>query len=378
MAEAHDENLVINRPILRSWQFWLGLVVSLVTLVLALRGINLGQVAKVIERVNGWWVALAVLSVLATFSVKAFRWRLLFAPGRRPSLSRSFSIQAIGMLLNTFTPARLGDMARAYLMGEAEKESKFYVLGTVAVENVLDLFFLVLLVLLLFTRMFLPVWLVDFLPLMAGGVLAGVALIGVLALKGDRLLDWIYAHLQAANSKGLPDVAPAGEEQGRKGAGFRRGMRFVPHAWVDWAVKRVHLVLLSLEVFRRPGQLLGVLGWSVVSVLLSASTDYLVFLAIGLHTSFWSALFLLAVMQAGLFIPSSPGRIGVSYYLTMVALVFLGVDNNVALSCGVILHLVVVGLVGIVGMLCLWWEKVTWKKLAEAVTGLNVRLKKTV
>jgi uncharacterized membrane protein YbhN (UPF0104 family) len=282
------------------------------------------------------------------------------------------------MLLNTFTPARLGDLARAYLMGEAETESKFYVLGTVAVENVVDLFFLVLLVLLLFTRMLLPGWLADFVPVMVVGVMAGVALIGVLALKGDRFLDWIRAHLEATHSRDLPGLTPSRQAQSGEGAGFRRRVVFVPAAWADWAVRKIQLAFLSLEVFRRPGQLIGVLGWSVVSIILSASTDYLVFLAIGLRASFWAALLLLAVLQAGLFIPSSPGRIGVSYYLTMVTLVFLGVDNEVALSCGVILHLVVVGLVGIVGMLCLWWEKVTWKKLAEAVAMLNARVKKPV
>jgi glycosyltransferase 2 family protein len=376
MVETPGDAAAINRPILRSWQFWLGLVVSLASLVLALRGINISQVAKDIERVNGWWLALAALSVLVTFWLKAFRWQLLFSPGRRPSLGRSFSIQAIGMLLNTFTPARLGDLARAYLMGEAETESKFYVLGTVAVENVLDIFFLVFLVLLLFTRMLLPGWLVDFLPVMAVAVLAGIAVLGVLALRGDRLLDWAHAHLEAGRPGDGQGPVLSSQEIGRAGAAPRRKLLGVLRTWVGWAVRKARLALLSLEVFRRPGQLLSVLGCSVVSIILSASTDYLVFLALGLRTSFWSALFLLAVLQAGLFIPSSPGRIGVSYYLTMVTLVFLGVDNNIALSIGVILHLVVVGLIGIVGMLCLWWEKVTWNKLAEAVARLNVRMKK--
>lgn len=376
MVEATHQNPLIHHSVIRSWQFWLGLGVSLACLALALRGINLGQVAKDIERVNGWWLVLAAISALASFWVKALRWQLLFTPARRPSLSRAFSFQAIGMLLNTFTPARLGDLARAYLMGEAEIESKFYVLGTIAVENVLDLFFLVLLVLLLFTRMLLPGWLVAFVPVMAGGVLAGAALIGVLALKGDRLLDWIYTHMEAARSHNLPAFTPAGQGQVGEGGRSRRGMRFYPRAWIDWAVRKVHLVFLSLEVFRRPGQLSGVLGWSVVSIILSALTDYLVFLAIGLQASFWAALLLLAVLQAGLLIPSSPGRIGVSHYLTMVTLVFLGVDSNVALSVGVILHLVVVGLIGIVGMLCLWREKVTWNTLAVAAARLNVWMKR--
>ena len=50
---------------------------------------------------------------------------------------------------------------------------------------------------------------------------------------------------------------------------------------------------------------------------------------------------------------------------------FFAVDRETALSSGVILHLVVIGPIGIVGALCLWWEKITWNTLARATSQLK-------
>ena len=66
---------------------------------------------------------------------------------------------SVGMMMNSFLPARLGDFTRAYLIGEAESDSKVYVLGTVAVEKVADLLFLLLSLMVLLSQMALPEWL---------------------------------------------------------------------------------------------------------------------------------------------------------------------------------------------------------------------------
>lgn len=355
MAELPGENLVHPRPILRSWQFWLGLVVSAACLALALREVDFGQVMSVLARINGGWLALALLSVLATFAIKAVRWQMLFAASKKPAFRRAFTTQGIGMLVNTFAPARLGDLARAYLMGEAENESKFYVLGTLAVEKMLDLGFLVLLVLWLFTRMVLPGWLADSFPGLLGGMLVASIILGLMVWQGDHLVNFIVRRL-----------------------GKDRGTRFLSSRWVNWAAQKAHFGLRSLEVFRQPGQLFWVLLWTVVSWILAVSTNSWVFLAFGLKLSIWASLFLCVVLQAGIAVPSSPGRIGVFHYLTLVTLVYLGVDNQAALSVGVVLHLVTVGSVGVVGMLCLWLEKVTWTKLGQMTAQLNARVKKAI
>ena len=363
-----DETLAVNRPILRSWQFWVGLVVSLVCLGLAVRDVNFGKIGVILNQVMWGWLILAVLSVIVTFCVKALRWQLLFLPDKRPPSFKAFSIQSIGMLLNTFAPARLGDLARAYLLGESEHESKFYVLGTVAVEKLIDLLFTLFIFLLLLSHMVLPDWLTGPFPLLIWGILIGFILVGALVIKGDWFVDWIRFHLFRINPEKPEEASNTGETISR--------FRALPWRWVNWASSRARFALRSLDVFRQPRQLFWVALWSTVSWLLSALTNYLVFEAIGLKLSIWTAFLLLLVLQIGVAVPSSPGRIGVFHYLTLITLTFSGVENNIALSYGVLLHLIVVGSIGVVGMLCLWWEKVTWSKLAEMTGQFNALVKK--
>ncbi len=342
------------RLTLPSWQFWLGLVVSLVCLVLALRDVDYAGVMAGLSNINGWLLLLAIFSVLATFLVKAIRWKMLFQAVNRPPVQKAFSIQAIGMLFNTFAPARLGDLARAYLMGESEETSKVYVLGTVVVEKFLDLIFLLFAMALVLSQIVAPDW---FTPGFTGSgssagrlvivTLLGGVVFGLLIWKGPLVSGWL-----------------------------RRLFKFLPAAWVKWLDAQLSLGIQSLDVFRQPGQLAGVLGLSLLSWLLAASTNVLVLAAMGLRLSIWASVLLLVVLQAGLSVPSSPGRIGVFHYLTLITLMFFAVDRETALSSGVILHLVVIGPIGIVGALCLWWEKVTWNTLARATAQLRELFKR--
>ncbi len=334
---------------LPSWQFWLGLFVSLVCLVLALRDIDYAGVMAGLSNINGCLLLLAILSVLATFLVKALRWKMLFEAVNRPPVQKAFSIQAIGMLFNTFAPARLGDLARAYLLGESEETSKMYVLGTVVVEKFLDLIFLLFAMALVLSQIVAPDW---FTPGFTGSgssagrlvivTLLGGVVFGLLIWKGPQVSGWL-----------------------------RRLFKFLPAAWVKWLDAQLSLGIQSLDVFRQPRQLAGVLCLSLLSWLLAASTNALVLAAMGLRLTIWASVLLLVVLQAGLSVPSSPGRIGVFHYLTLITLLFFAVDRETALSSGVILHLVVIGPIGIVGALCLWWEKITWNTLARATAQLK-------
>jgi len=79
----------------------------------------------------------------------------------------------------------------------------------------------------------------------------------------------------------------------------------------------------------------------------------------------------LVVLQVGMAVPSSPGRIGVFQYLVILALSIFAVDKNVALGYSVVLYLVIYVPMVLIGGYCLWREKVTWQKLAEASAMLN-------
>ncbi|OGO76276.1 MAG: hypothetical protein A3K41_06920 [Chloroflexi bacterium RIFOXYD12_FULL_57_15] len=129
--------------------------------------------------------------------------------------------------------------------------------------------------------------------------------------------------------------------------------------------------MTSLDVTRRPRLLIGLFGWSLIAWMISALTNYLVFLALELALPVWASLLLLVVLQVGIAVPSSPGRIGVFQYLVILTLSIFAVNKDVALGVGIILYLVVYVPMVLIGGYCLWREKVTWQKLIEAATTLS-------
>ena len=338
----HAAPSVVQRWGLGRWQLWIGIVFSLGFLWLALRDVDLAVTANVLRRVNVTILGAAVVSYVLSAAAKAFRWQLLLAAHKAPSFGRAFSVMSIGVLMNTFLPARLGDFARAYLMGESEADSKVYVLGTVAVEKVTDLLFLLLALMALLSRMALPEWL--------AGPARGTALVLAILAPCFVLLVWQRDFFLRM---------------------VERTSRSVPSAWREWLVRQTRYGLASLDVVRRPRLLAGLLGWSLIVWMISALTNTLVFLALELALPVWVSLLLLVVLQVGAAVPSSPGRIGVFQYLVILTLSIFAVDKDVALGVSIILYLVVYAPMVLIGGYCLWREKITWQKLAEAAVMLN-------
>ena len=70
----------------------------------------------------------------------------------------TFSALIIGFFANNILPGRAGEFVRAYILGSKENIKKSFVLGTIVIERLFDIFTL-LLFLLLSTFMFsLPQW----------------------------------------------------------------------------------------------------------------------------------------------------------------------------------------------------------------------------
>lgn len=342
VQEQHAAPSELQRRGLGSWQLWIGVVFSLGFLWLALRDVDLSATANALRRVNVLILSAAVASYVFSTAAKAIRWQLLLAVRKAPSFERAFSVLSVGMMVNSFLPARLGDFTRAYLMGEAEADSKVYVLGTIMVEKVADLLFLMLLLTVLLSQMTLPEWLAGSARGMAIVLAILVPCFILLAWQRDfflRVVEWIS--------------------------------RFVPSVLREWLVQQTRYGLASLDVVRRPRLLFGLLGWSLIIWILSALTNYLVFLALELVLPFWASLLLLVVLQVGAAVPSSPGRIGVFQYLAILTLSIFAVNKDLALGYSIVLYLVVYVPIVLIGGYYLWREKITWQKLSEAATKLN-------
>jgi uncharacterized membrane protein YbhN (UPF0104 family) len=73
----------------------------------------------------------------------------------------------------------------------------------------------------------------------------------------------------------------------------------------------------------------------------SILTNYFVLMSLDINATFLAATVLLVILQAGIAVPSSPGKIGVFQYLAVLGLSLFGVAKAPALAFGVILHMLI-------------------------------------
>lgn len=281
-----------------------GAVLGTVALWLAVREVDPAEVWATLQRVNYGWVAAAQLCVIATLLSTTARWRLLFYPDHhRRSWLNLFGAIVVGQMLNILVPVRLGEVARIYLAGNSEGVGKARVAATLVVEKVAELATFGLSLVLLLVSMSLPDWMRqsgDTLLLSSGLAIAATL---SLSLWGRPVLRWL-------------------EDRGPR----------LPGAWGQRLWRLAHLALDGLETLRSWQASLALWTLSVITLGLSAGTNYLLFLAFGLRLPLAAAVFVLVVLQVGTAPPSLPGRVGVFHYLAILALSFFAVERSVAVS----------------------------------------------
>jgi glycosyltransferase 2 family protein len=322
-------------------QIWLGLILALITVYLAARTVDFRQLVLALQEARLSFIILTLIASLVTIILKGLRWRVLFYPAQpRLSLLRLCDLIVIGQAINFYIPARLGDVVRAYLAGEEGGVSKSYALGTIAAEKLIDIIVLGVLVVGLLPFLAPPDWLtVRFWPVILAALAVSILL--VILLGGRRailqIVEWV--------------------------------LRWLPATLANRWRSRISAGLDGLSGLGRPQTAVAVWGWTIASWLMAAMTNYLLLLAFDLPASPLIAVFLLVVLQAGVAVPSTPGKIGVFHYLCMIALSVFGVPATVGLAYGLALHALVVGGVSVWAAIAMWRRSWSLRHLAQASQG---------
>src|SRR5688572_5481338 len=120
-----------------------GFAIGLVLLALSLHGLNFAEITQTMAQGSWGWLCLAVPLYTMCFFFRSLRWSFLLAPRKKISPFRIFPIMMIGFFIN-LAGLRVGELARAYVIGRNMNFPKSTALATVLVERVFDVLALVL------------------------------------------------------------------------------------------------------------------------------------------------------------------------------------------------------------------------------------------
>ena len=133
---------------MRSYRFWIGIIVSLLFFGILVYRIDLGDIADNLRVANYFYIVPAIILYFISVWFRTLRWQLLLAPMKNVPVRRLYPVVIVGYMANNLLPVRLGELVRSYYLGHREGVSKSAGLATILVERVFDgltlLFFLFL------------------------------------------------------------------------------------------------------------------------------------------------------------------------------------------------------------------------------------------
>ncbi len=260
----------------------IGLIVSALFVYLAFRRVEPAEIIYSLKNVNYIWIIPNMVAVMFLMGLRAERWKYLLQPVKVFTAARLFPAVMIGFMANNVLPARLGELVRAYSLGRTTGESRSSIFATIVLERIFDS-------LSLLTMFWLVILFVPFPPAVKKfGIftlvinVAAVLFLVALKYRGEgiiRLVSKIFSFLPGSFRKKIESIL----------SHFTKG----------------------LNVFKNLKILMIISFWSAVIWVITALSNYFIFMAFGIYPHFIASFILLLFVAAGVMLPSAPGYIGV-------------------------------------------------------------------
>lgn len=300
-----------------------GIPLSLLFLWLAVRGVAFDEVWEALISANPALVALSAPFLIGIVFFQALRWRVLLGDDAPLPRRTYVALSYFGTGVNNVIPGRPGDVVRGLWLSRLAGLQAARGLASVGVDRAFDVLTLVLLLLACLPFVGHPDWLVTL--AVTGTVIAGFVLTIL-------VVAWWYSH-RSEHGRAWLSRADSGSWLSRQGAALVRGMATMNH----------------------PSQVLLVVGWSLMVWISFATGAWLLLTALGATVNFGEAMFVIVVIGLGAAIPSSPGQIGTTQWLAVIALGVLGIGKANALAFSVLLQAITLIPITLAAPLIAWW-----------------------
>ena len=303
----------------------LGFFISALLIYLSVKDTDFRHVIYGMTKMGYGYILPFLLIMLLMQALRAWRWGLILNPLEKIRYLPLFAITSAGFLAITALPARLGELARPYLVARKSAIRMSAAVGTIFVERILD--GAAILTIASATAFFtiLPAWL-----LRANIILFVINLIlfsGVFfaLFRRPLLLKFLNFSLRI-----LPEKWP--------------------EKWKDALNRLLHNFLDGFQVIGDGKRLFQILLLSLLIWLIDALAIYILFLAFNFQIPPVAAFVLMIILIIGIAIPTAPGFIGNWHFSCVLGLGLFGINKTDALTFAIIYHFLAVGFVVILGL----------------------------
>jgi len=319
------------------------LAIGILLLVVLIWYTGIDKIGAAIGSASPLWLAAAALIILPAYVLRAIRWKLLLFPVKKNvRVSNAFWSTAVGFMVNTLIPIRLGEFVRAYILGEKEGTGFGPSFSSIVVERTLDLIGLlsigIVAMFLVSANAGLSSLVTDIFKAVAVLIAVILAVI-IVGIKKENLIIELLTRIMAK--------IPLLKKYTDRAADFASSL-----------IKGLQGLSQTPKMFVENLCLTWILWLTQTSVI------YLTFKAFNYPISFVAAILGGVLMSLSHILPATPGYVGSYEAFWALIFTFLGVTQaDLLLAMGVISHLAGVLPIIILGCVSVVWLGVSFEEI---------------
>jgi uncharacterized protein (TIRG00374 family) len=282
-----------------------GFVISIILLYFSLKDIKYEEILLTLRKADFRFLFIPLVFIGFAVTLCSFRWSRI--TGSSVQFRDAFIALLIGLFVNNVLPARIGEVARAYVLAKRKGISFTYGFSTVLVDRFFDLAGLLLLTFIFFPGHSLPHAVSRGIYILVTLMIICIALIFV--LSREKFADTIAS-----------------------------GLRKIRRPLFSKLAHRVMAIQENLKRISSPFNLLCFVAISFTTWFAMSIALYFATLTLGIHVKFVYIPFVCALLNMGLTIPSAPGYVGVYQALLVYLLSIFGVPKHEGFAVSIIYH----------------------------------------
>jgi uncharacterized protein (TIRG00374 family) len=314
----------------------LGLIIGAILVYLSVRGIRFQDVIDGFRMVRYEYVLLPLLIFFFMQVLRAWRWGIILSPIEKVDQLSLFSVTCVGFLAIVAIPARIGELARPYLITKKSQIKMSAAVGTIFVERIFDSFSVLSVFVIVLFLTPLPPWLIKasfIFFLITIMIFTVMILLLVKRDKANRVL----------------------------GSLFRR----FPERYAVKLNPLIDYFIDGFAIIADPKRFFVVMFLSAILWLINGTAIYLLFMAFGFSLPPVAAFVLMIILMVGIAIPAAPGFIGNWHYFCILGLTLFGITKTDAFTFAVVYHFLSIGIVIILGLIFLPFNKFSLSDLQK-------------
>ena len=318
-------------------KFLFGILLGVVLIYFSIRGINFNDTLASLKKIHLGWAALSLFFIVFMQALRSYRWGVILEPMEKIPQGTLFAVTSVGFLAIAAIPARIGELARPYLVARKSAVKMSSALGTIVVERVLDsLAVLTITIAVLIAQDDLPRWMFTSGILFFLLTLMMIAFVVGLVWRRETavsIIDWILRRLPGTLTQKVNPVI---------------------HHFID-----------GFQVITDVKRLLYLLVLSAVVWLVDVAAIYTLLYAFGFDLPVLAAFVVMVILIAGIAIPTAPGFIGNWHYACILGLSLFGIARPQALSFALVYHFLSMMVVVVLGAVFLPFNKFSLSEMTK-------------